>query len=337
MIKVLVVDDSALMRKIFSDILNSDPEIEVIATAIDGEAALEKTKRLQPDVVTMDIEMPEMDGITALKKIMMEHPVPVLMISAFTEKGSQQTLDAMEAGAVDFILKPSGDMDKIKDEIIAKIKIAAMAHVHKFKKIKTKKQSFLSTRKKIIVIGSSTGGPQTLEALLTQLPGNIPAPILIVQHMPPVFTKSLADRLDNLCEIEVREAKQGDELQDGVALLAPGGYHMVLTSDTKGFEGTITLNQEPAELGVRPNIDRLFKSVAKIFRENVVGVILTGMGSDGTEGAKAIKKENGTIVAEAEESCIIFGMPKSVINADLADEVVTIGRMPVALLQLLDI
>ncbi len=338
MIKVLVVDDSALMRKILSDNLSSDPEIEVIGTAINGIFAIEKIKLLGPDVVLMDLEMPEMDGITALKKIMKEWPLPVIILSAHSEKDSSKALDAMKSGAVDFILKPAGkDINEIKEEIINKIKTAALARLHKFKKVTTRKHHFISTRKKIIIIGSSTGGPQTLEALLTELPKNIPVSILIVQHMPPMFTKSLAERLDKICEIEVREAQEGDELRNGVALIAPGGFHMELKSDINGFEGTIHLNKEPPELGVRPNINRLFKSVALIFRENTIGVVLTGMGMDGTEGCKIIKAAKGTVVAEAEESCIIYGMPKCVIEAGLADEVVQLDEMAVALVQLVDI
>ena len=342
MVSVLVVDDSAVMRKIIVDILSSDPEIKVLEKASDGEEAVRKAREYKPDVITMDIEMPVLDGISALKRITDENPIPVIMLSAHSKEGSDRTLEAMKAGAVDFILKPSGeistDLDKLKDEIIKKVKSAAQAKVKKFEsKAQVKAHTFSDTRKKVIVIGSSTGGPQTLEALLTELPKNIPVPILIVQHMPPDFTRSLAERLNSISQIEIREAKEGDMLQNGVALIAPGGFHMELVSEVEGMEGVIKLNTLPHELGVRPNANRLFKSVVKIFGENTIGVVLTGMGMDGTEGSRAIKDAKGTVVAEAEESCVIYGMPKSVVDENLADLVVPLENMAVTLVQLVDI
>lgn len=341
LINVLVVDDSALMRKLISDILSSDSEIKVVGTAINGKFAVQKTKELGPDVIIMDIEMPEMDGISATKHIMKEGPTPILMLSALTTEGSKYTLSALQAGAVDFILKPSAhdplDISRIREEIISKIKAISDANLKQFKPTKIGHYSFNPTTKKILLIGASTGGPQTLEALLQEFPDNIPVPIVIVQHMPPNFTKFLAERLNTVCDIEVKEAKEGDKLENGVALIAPGGFHAELAMAEDGSDISISLNKDPPELGVRPSINRLFCSAAKIFKDNTIGIILTGMGSDGTQGAKFIKKENGTIIAEAEESCVIFGMPKEVIKAGYADAVVSLEKMTVALLQILDL
>ncbi|MFP4400269.1 MAG: chemotaxis response regulator protein-glutamate methylesterase [Candidatus Woesearchaeota archaeon] len=339
MVKVLVVDDSALMRKMLSEILASDSGIQVVGTAIDGRDSLKKISTLRPDVITLDLEMPDMDGIEVLKKIVSQYNIPVVIVSSHTQKGSEKSLEAMNAGAVDYVFKPTyQNMDEISYELKFKVKAAARAKIPKFKISKVRKKTFGSTRKKIVVIASSTGGPQTLEALLVQLPKEIPAPILIVQHMPPGFTKSFAERLNTLCDLEVREAKQGDELKNGLVLIAPGGYHMELKSDIEGMEGSIYLdNKTPPELGVRPNANRLFNSVVKIFGENTIGIVLTGMGSDGKEGSRTIKEHNGTIIAQSEETCVIYGMPKEVIVAGLADEIVPLEKIPVSLVQLLDL
>lgn len=338
MIRVLIVDDSALMRRIIYDILKSDKEIEVVGRASNGIIAIDKIKSLKPDVVTMDIEMPEMDGITALKRIMQDCPVPVVILSSHSEYGSKQALEAMALGAVDFIVKPEGgflpDIGKISETIIKKVKAAAAAKTIRFEPGRRIAHSFSPTTRKVIVIASSTGGPQTIEALLTELPKNIPVGILIVQHMPPNFTASFAQRLNTICNIEVKEAKEGDIVSEGCALIAPGGYHMEVCVEETIVR--VKLNQEPPELGVRPCANRLFRSAAAIYRDKAIGVVLTGMGNDGKEGCEEIKKYNGTVIAEAEESCIIFGMPKSVIEANLADEIVRIQDMTVALIQILD-
>lgn len=344
MIKVLIVDDSALMRRMISDILKSDSEIEVVDTAINGKFGVEKAKSRNPDVIIMDVEMPEMSGIEALKQIMNEKPVPVIMLSAFTKEGSAYTIEALGAGAIDFIEKPSGstpaEFERINALLIEKIKAASKAKIRnlivKAKKEKVERRTFFNpTRKKIIVIGTSTGGPMTLERILTELPDNMPSPLLIVQHMPPGFTKPFAERLNSICDIEVKEATNGEKIKDGVAYIAPGGFHMEL-EETDG-DVFVALNMEPSELGVRPNVNKLFKSASAIFKENTIGIILTGMGNDGSEGAKAIKNMKGTIIAEAEESCVIFGMPKEVIKAGLADEVVPLEKIAVAMLQLIEI
>lgn len=343
-IRVVIADDSALMRKVISDILKTDPEIEVVAIAKDGHEAVRLTKEKSPDVLTVDLNMPGLDGLEVIKQLMREKPLPIVVISALTQEGSKATMEALNAGAIELIPKSSGeisvDLPNLTGEIIRKVKAAANAKLRKIevKKKETKPQIFNPTRKKIIVIGASTGGPQTLEAILVQIPKNIPSPILIVQHMPKGdFINMFAQRLNGLCEIEVREAKDGDELRNGVALLAPGGYHMKLIADVEGTEGTVRLTTEPPELGVRPSVNNLFRSAAQIFRENTIGIILTGMGRDGQAGCQAIKDYNGTILAEAEESCIVYGMPKEVIDANLADEVLSLERIPVAILQIIDI
>ncbi len=336
-IRILVVDDSAFMRKILSDILGSDPELSVVGTAKDGNDALKRFRQLAPDIVTLDLNLPDMAGLDVLRQMLREKPVPVLVISAYA--GSDAAVEAVAAGAVDIIPKPSGeislDMAKQKSLMIGKIKEVAKAKIKTFEVQKPRSQSFSPTLSKVVVIGSSTGGPKTLEALLVSLPRNIPAPILIVQHMPPGFTKSLAERFSKICEIEVREAVDGEAVQKGVALIAPGDYHMELVS--REGKVYVRLNQEPRELGVRPNVNRLFKSAAAIYGQNTIGIVLTGMGTDGRDGSADIKSMHGTVIAESEETCIIYGMPKAVVDSGLADEVLPLDKIPVALLQLVEI
>ncbi len=346
MAKILIVDDSAFMRQSLSAVIKTDSELTVAGTAFDIPSAVSQIKKLDPDIILLGIGLPECapqdSYLASFKDILKEKNIPVIVLTPVTKKASETTFDLLENGATDFVIFPEGDrkeaINKISQELITKLKVAVKLKPKKFAPLKKISISaFHPTTKKIVVVASSTGGPQTLEAFLTQLPANIPAPILIVQHMPPIFTNSLAKRLDNLCEIEIREAKDGDEIKQGVALIAPGGYHMELKADLPGYEGAICLNEEPPELGVRPNANRLFKSVAPIFKENTIGIVLTGMGNDGTEGSRAIKSVGGTVIAEAEESCIIYGMPKSVVDNQLADMVVSLDKMGVALLQLLDI
>ncbi|MBN2368009.1 chemotaxis response regulator protein-glutamate methylesterase [Candidatus Woesearchaeota archaeon] len=342
-IKVLVVDDSALMRKMLSDILGSDPEINVIGTAMDGQDALKKITLLNPDLVTLDIQMPVMDGLAALKKIMETSPRPVVMISSQQAKDSKATIEALELGAVDFILKPSGqislDMDTISQELITKVKVAAFAKLRKYEKKTVVHRSFTGATKKLIAIGCSTGGPQTLEHIIPVLPGNIPACILIVQHMPPFFTKSMAERLASISELKVKEAQENDEIKPGMVYIAPGDYHMEIKRVQSGmmFKDIIILNQREKELGVRPNANIMMRSVAPIYKHNAIGLVLTGMGNDGTEGARIIKEYGGTVLVQDEQSSIIYGMPKSVVQAGVYDEIVELSKMPVALLQVLEL
>lgn len=333
-IRVLVVDDSAFMRKVISDLLMNDKQIEVIATARNGEDALKKIKTLNPDLMTLDVDMPVMDGIETLKRVMKEHPLPVVMISSMTKEGTSNTLLAMELGAVDFITKKSGsislDFHKSKKELIEKVKLASQVNVlsSKVKKKPIQTASHVSRHypkrhrnvKKIIAIGTSTGGPKALQKVLTQLPKRIDAPILIVQHMPQGFTQSLAERLNRLCDISVKEAKDGELLKNGVAYIAPGGLHMKVKRT--GDSLSLTCDESVLRRGHRPSVDVLFESISKIDGYEVIAVIMTGMGSDGSDGLRALKQNLPCYaIAESEESSVVFGMPKAAIKTNLVDEV----------------
>lgn len=342
-IKVLVVDDSALMRKIISDMLLSCPEIEVIGKAINGQDAIEKVGRLKPDVVTMDFEMPVLDGLQALGYIMSESPTPVIMISA--ESSADMTMTAFQYGAVDFIPKPSGkislDISNIKEELIRKVMAAAGVRIHKLgfieekkvpvpeKKVPEKKAARKVSSKKVVVIGSSTGGPRALAQVIPLLPATLDAAVLVVQHMPSGFTKSLAERLNDQSLLRVREAKEGDIIEPGFVLIAPGDFHMtVKQQEIKGHTvETVSLNRGERVQGVRPSIDVLLNSVAPIYKNNSLGVILTGMGSDGSVGIRALKQEGGKVIAEDESTCVVYGMPKSIVDQKLADFVLPITKI----------
>ncbi|MEC5422673.1 chemotaxis response regulator protein-glutamate methylesterase [Virgibacillus sp. C22-A2] len=336
-IRVIVIDDSAFMRKVISDILESDNRIEVIATARNGEDGLKKIKNLHPDVVTLDVHMPIKDGLTALREIMRDNPVPVIMLSSVTEEGAAKTVEAISNGAVDFIMKPSGSISlniaTIKDEIIDKVIIASKviltetAEIVSIHKTALKQTASNLYNKTIIVVGTSTGGPRALQRLLTDLPSNLLAPILIVQHMPPGFTKSLADRLNSLSNVYVKEAVQGEIIKDNTAYIAPGNYHMKAKRVGTGL--AIELTKEDLLNGHRPAVDMLFESAATIQKVNKIAVILTGMGSDGAKGIKRMKElDPGTVViAEAEESAIVYGMPKAAVNTNCVNHVVPINNV----------
>ena len=334
-VRVLVVDDSVFARNAITKSLETDSDIEVVGVASDGINAIEQVKALKPDVVTLDVSMPRMDGMEALDRIMSECPTPIVMLSALTGENTHATLEALEKGAVDFFLKasaltPAGS-DGQSSELIVKVKIAAkvpIANLMAASKTKlaqagNRKVKVSSTaRRKILVIGSSTGGPRALAELMPQLPANLPAAILMVQHMPAEFTRTLAERLDRTCELEIREAKRGDSVEYGTALMAPGGYHMVVKKT-----GAIDLNQGPRVCGVRPSADVLMKSVAEQYGNISLGVILTGMGSDGTEGSRQIRLVGGKVAAEHESSCAVYGMPRSVIESGNADTVAPISGL----------
>lgn len=327
-IRVLVVDDSAFMRRIITDFLESDARISVIGTARNGRAAAEKTRNLKPDVVTLDYMMPERDGLETLEDLIGDFSVPVVMVSSYTPQGADITLKALHLGAVDFVLKPSktegASLESFKRELIVKVKIAAVAspqaagHLVEVVPEEYPKKK-LAKLGKIVVIGSSTGGPQALQRVVPFIPKNIQASILIVQHMPPTFTKSLADRLDNESHIKVVEARDGDRVRPGKAFLNPGDYHMTLDGD-----GSIHLNQDSPIGGLRPRVDVTMESVSALFGENVIGVILTGMGSDGARGMSSIKKHKGRTIVQDESTCVVYGMPKSVIKLGSADKVLKI-------------
>ncbi|MBP0726220.1 chemotaxis response regulator protein-glutamate methylesterase [Bacillus sp. RG28] len=339
-INVLIVDDSAFMRKVISSMISSDDQIEVIATAKNGMEAVEKVKQLKPDVVTLDIEMPKLNGLEALKIIMKESPVPVVMLSSLTKEGASSTILAMENGAVDFVQKPSGsislDIDLVQDELIKKVKMAVNVNVKNLVNHQPIKQfsSFENNRKEnlherasqIVCLGTSTGGPKALQEVLSKLPERFKKPIFIVQHMPSGFTNSLANRLDKLSNIHVKEAEHGEKVEQSTAYIAPGGYHMVVNQ--RNNELFIELNKEPQISGHRPSVDVLFESVSNLTGYHVISVILTGMGSDGSKGLIKIKEKLSSIaIAESEETSVVFGMPKAAIATKLVDEIVTIQNI----------
>ncbi|EHJ47308.1 response regulator receiver modulated CheB methylesterase [Solidesulfovibrio carbinoliphilus subsp. oakridgensis] len=349
MIKVVVVDDSAFMRKALGTMLAKDPEIEVVATARDGEEGLEMIRRHQPDVVTMDIEMPRMDGLTALRHVMMEMPRPVLMVSSLTSEGAEATLKAMELGAVDFIPKQlskvSLDIVKIEDELRAKVKTIArrrMSHLGRSPLAARarpatpaapagERAARPATRpsgaqcRDLVAIGVSTGGPPAVQKLLSALPADFPAGILIAQHMPAAFTGPFAKRLDGVCRIAVKEAEDGERLQHGVAYVAPGGKHLRI--DQKVSRIDVRVVEEPREALYKPSASVLFESVAMGVGRRGLGVVLTGMGSDGLDGMRVLKAKGGRALAQSDSTCVVYGMPKAIVDAGLADEIVDIDDM----------
>ncbi|MGA2523007.1 MAG: chemotaxis response regulator protein-glutamate methylesterase [Candidatus Bathyarchaeia archaeon] len=331
-IKLLIVDDSLFMQKILSDLLQSDEQILVVGTARDGEEALSKIGILRPDVVTMDIEMPRMDGLTAVKRIMETDPVPVVIISALTQSEARLTLKALEYGAVDFVSKPSGkvslNMEVVRDQIISKIKYAAFANITS---TRTKVHQPLSASNKscdrIISIASSTGGPPALTQILKSLPADIP-PILIVQHMPKGMTKIFAEGLSEKCKFDVKEAEEGDKIQENLALVAPGGFHMVVTKEKR-----IGLTVGPPVNYVRPSADVTMISMAERYGFKNIGVVLTGIGIDGAKGIKSIKEKGGFTIAQDEETSVVFGMPKAATQTGCVDLVAPLGLIPKEILK----
>lgn len=346
-ITVVVIDDSFFMRKLLSDLLETDVRIKVVGTAKDGQKGLDMIKELSPRVVTLDYEMPGWNGIETLQHIMKESPTAVLMLSAYTKEGTEVSLQALEEGAIDYILKPSGpiswDIDQVKHEIIEKVRAAALVNISKLKELQEKKVAKLAWRKdiplldKVVVLGASTGGPRVLELILKSLPSNIPAAILVVQHMPKVFTKMFAERLDKICDIKVKEATNGEVIKKGVAYIAPGAWHMEVAKEEieRQIRGTIRLNKEPPVNHTRPSINVLMKSVADAYRDNVLGVILTGMGDDGVEGIQAINEVGGRTIAQDEDTSIIFGMPKRAIESGAVHEVLGVDKIAGRVLELL--
>lgn len=313
-IRVLIVDDSATARAVLREILESDPTIEVVATATDAYVARDKIVELKPDVVCLDVEMPRMDGITFLKRLMHYMPIPVVMVSSLTQKGAKTTLEALEAGAVDFVPKPHSYIydgkEEMHDELIAKVKTAAKAKVKQVV-LRDAQQanttSLAETTNKILAIGASTGGTEALKDVLMGLPRNAPGTI-IVQHMPANFTGPFAERLNGLCAMEVREAKNGDSITPGVALIAPGDYHMVVRRS--GARYYVEIGSGEKVSGHRPSADVLLNSVAKIAGSNAIGVILTGMGGDGARGLLAMRNAGAKTIGQDEASCVVYGMPK---------------------------
>jgi len=350
-VRVLVVDDSAFMRKILTELLQSDPQITVVGTARDGQDGVEKAVELQPDVITLDIEMPKLDGYGALREIMSRRPTPVVMVSSHTSEGAEATIRALALGAVDFVAKPSGsislNMHVTRDELVSKVKAASGATpryrrataelppVRREVKAVAAAMSAPSVvestvlPRRLVLIGCSTGGPGALHHIIPKLPADLPAAVLVVQHMPPGFTRSLAQRLDELSPIRVKEAEAGDRVQNGKVLLAPGGYHMLVDPD-----GRIRLNQDPPMHGVRPAVDKTFESVVPIWQERMVGVILTGMGYDGGKGMVSLKKAGGRTIAEDASTCVVYGMPKVAVELGAADQVLPVHDIADAIARL---
>ena len=351
-IKVLVIDDSAVIRTLLTEILNGAGDIEVIGTAQDPLFAKSKLLSLQPDVITLDVEMPRMDGLTFLEELMRTNPLPVLMISSLTLKACDTTLRALELGAVDYVTKPSIDVthgvEVLAAEIIAKVRIAAKARIRRpalaggiaapvasappVSKTSALDTTRMATTDKLIAIGASTGGTQAITEVITQLPSSVPG-IVIVQHMPPVFTKSYAERLNSMSRINVKEAEHGDRILRGTAFIAPGGRHMSIRRD--GAMYYLELSDGPPVNYVKPAVDILFRSVARFAGKNALGVILTGMGEDGARGLKEMREHGALTMAQDEASCVVFGMPKRAIEMEAVDRVLPLSQIPRHLLDAL--
>ncbi|WJD61211.1 protein-glutamate methylesterase/protein-glutamine glutaminase [Pseudomonas kurunegalensis] len=367
-VKVLVVDDSGFFRRRVSEILSADPTIQVVGTATNGKEAIDQALALKPDVITMDYEMPMMDGITAVRHIMQRCPTPVLMFSSLTHEGARVTLDALDAGAVDYLPKNFEDIsrnpEKVKQMLCEKVHTISRSNRRLGSYARTAPvaapapasspaptSSFASPtparaaaparasapapgpaashspapkRKpyKLVAIGTSTGGPVALQRVLTQLPANFPAPIVLIQHMPAAFTKAFAERLDKLCRISVKEAEDGDMLRPGLALLAPGGKQMMIDG-----RGTVKILPGDERLNYKPCVDITFGSAAKSYGDKVLSVVLTGMGADGREGARLLKQGGSTVWAQDEASCVIYGMPMAIVKANLADAVYSLDEI----------
>lgn len=344
-IKVLVVDDSALVRQTLVSILESDPQIEIVGVAADPYIAVEKIKECIPDVITLDIEMPRMDGLTFLKKLMSQHPIPVVVISTLTEKGTDSALLALEYGAVEVLAKPKVNtrilLEQSKIELCDKVKAAAMANVRKrsftartattevapklsadaviSKKVSS---SMVQTTETVIAIGASTGGTEALRVLLEGFPADCPG-IVIVQHMPEMFTKQFAQRLNSLCKVTVKEAENGDKVLRGHVLLSPGGKHMMLKRSGAIYH--VEIVDGPLVNRHRPSVDVLFRSVARYAGKNVIGAILTGMGDDGAKGMLEMKEAGAHTIAQDEHSCVVFGMPKEAIKLGGAEKILPLS------------
>ncbi|OEE88076.1 protein-glutamate methylesterase/protein-glutamine glutaminase [Vibrio crassostreae] len=361
-IKVLVVDDSSFFRRRVSEIINSEARLEVIDVAVNGKEAVEKAKQLRPDVITMDIEMPVMDGITAVREIMAVSPTPILMFSSLTHDGARATLDALDAGALDFLPKKFEDIARNRDDAVALlqqrvIQIAAKRAFMRRAPIapratattststplrqpistaastSTAKPAVASTAKfrasgkkyQLTAIGTSTGGPVALQKILTRIPANYPHPIVLVQHMPATFTAAFASRLNTLCKIEVREAQDGDVLKPGVAYLAPGGKQMMV--DGRAGSARLRIIDGGDRMNYKPCVDVTFGSAAKIYGDKVLSMILTGMGADGREGSRMLKTAGSTIWAQDEDSCVVYGMPQAVAKAGISTEDLPLDRI----------
>ncbi|WP_061008709.1 chemotaxis response regulator protein-glutamate methylesterase [Vibrio sp. CUB2] len=358
-IKVLVVDDSSFFRRRVSEIINSESRLEVIDVAVNGREAVEKAKTLKPDVITMDIEMPVMDGITAVREIMAASPTPILMFSSLTHDGAKATLDALDAGALDFLPKKFEDIARNRDEAVSLLqqRVIQIASKRAFMRRPIARPATAATsstarplasrtsaptasapsrpmaakfrasgkKYQLTAIGTSTGGPVALQKILTRLPVNYPHPIVLIQHMPATFTAAFASRLNTLCKIQVKEAQDGDVLQAGVAYLAPGGKQMMV--DGRAGAARLRIIDGGDRMNYKPCVDVTFGSAAKVYGDKVLSMVLTGMGADGREGARMLKSAGSTIWAQDEESCVVYGMPQAVAKAGISTEDLPLERI----------
>jgi two-component system, chemotaxis family, protein-glutamate methylesterase/glutaminase len=349
-IRVLVVDDSAFMRRVITEAIAAEPDMEVVGQAVNGLDALTKVEQLQPDVLTLDVEMPEMDGLTALRHLMARYPRPVVMLSSLTQAGAVTTIRALTIGAVDFVAKPSGaislDFHRVREELVNKVRVAAKARIGRPalapvaqpvavapKKLELPARPHVARSgfERLVVIGSSTGGPRALGTVVPELPADGRTAYLIVQHMPAGFTKSLAERLDASSPLHIREAATGDVLAADTALVAPGDFHLRVNAS-----GLIELDQTgPRVHGVRPSVDVTLFSVAQHFGRRTLAAILTGMGSDGAAGAASVRDAGGLVMAEDESTCVVWGMPRAVVERGVADRVVPLDHIAPSIVEAL--
>lgn len=337
-IRVLVVDDSALVRRAITEALSADPELEVVGTACDPYVARDKIKTLHPDVLTLDMEMPRMDGLTFLRILQERRPIPVVVVSSVTPAGSKLALEALEAGAVEVLAKPNSaySLGAIRGELARSVKAGARVTLGNLRRpvvadrpAGMASSGFTFNVNQLVCIGASTGGTEAIKRVLTQLPENTPG-ICIVQHIPPVFSRAFAERLNDLCAMEVREAVHGDELRQGLALIAPGDFHMTVARS--GGRYRVSLNQGPALHYTRPAVDVLFNSAAGAAGRQVVGVLLTGMGCDGAQGMRKLKEAGAATIAQNEETCVVYGMPHAAAQLGVVDRVLPLEKIPEAIL-----
>lgn len=340
-IRVLVVDDSAIVRKILTEELSHERGIVVVGTAPDPYVARDKIVRLKPDVVTLDLEMPRMDGLVFLKRLMKHYPIPVIIVSSLTKKGGRLALEAMESGAVEILSKTGSaySVGEMKQQLADKIRAAARARVVRSTEelngdepVNIPDHLLSETTDKVIAIGASTGGTEALKKVLTQFPPTIPG-IVVVQHMPPKFTTAFSERLNKLCKIEVKEAEDGDSVNPGRALIAPGNYHMLLRRS--GAKYYVSVKQGPLVNRQRPSVDVLFQSTSKYAGANAVGVIMTGMGSDGAKGLLEIRQAGARTIGQDEATCIVFGMPKEAAKINAVEKLVPLNRIPHEIIKVL--
>jgi two-component system, chemotaxis family, protein-glutamate methylesterase/glutaminase len=349
-LKVLIVDDSAYVRKVIKQMLSRSPFLDVVGTARDGEDALKMVEQLQPDVVTVDLIMPGMGGLGLIREQMARQPVPMVIVSIASET-SQMVLDALDAGAIDFVQKPSAlateKVFEMSSELIEKVKAAGMVHMSPVSTLAATTEGAAASVRAvqsasrtiasavpfdIVVLGVSTGGPQALRYLIPRLPVNFPVPIAVVLHMPVGYTEMYAQKLDKMSQLSVQEAHEESPVRTGEVLLAPAGKHLTIRRDAEG-RAVAHLDARPFDTLHRPSVDVLFSSAAEAFESRVLGIVMTGMGDDGTEGARMIRGKGGRIFAEAEQTCVVYGMPRSVIEAGLADRVVPLDRMADAIVE----